>query len=391
MNNKNYINIKSYVRVSVFGSYVEVFIDFLRQKSIRIWDTENLDGIIYFKCKPNSYPAIVRFARSYGLRTKPVNRHGAYFKLVKYKKRYGIVLGVINFFLIITVMSNFVWDIRVIGNETITEQQITEQINLNGISSGTYIKGYNPAAIELSLKLELDRLAWINIERSGSRVNVKVSESLLPKKAEIPVSEPCNVIASHTGRIISTEVYRGKLLLEKGSGVGKGDIIVSGIVEDGGGNNLLQHADAKIIAECEESAEIFAPFTVREKKNNGKTLKKDYFIFLGNTYPLFLNNADLENVRYSEELRKPTFFGLSLPFKIKTGIYNYYDEIDITYSSDETMERLKKQVDIYKQNFFREGEIISFNTEFLINESGINAKVKVVYQTDIALKKEVYN
>lgn len=382
-------NMKSYVQVSVFGVYTEAFINTLLKKGIKVENIINKDGIIFFNCSPRKYPAAAKTARSYGLKTRILERSGIYFKLRKYKKRYGAVLGAFCFAFIIVFMNNFIWDIRVTGNETLTAEQITEQLEKEGIHIGTQIKSYSAPAAELSLKLALDRLAWVNIERVGSRLLVKVSERLEDNLPNIPVSEPCNVIATKTGRIVETEIYRGKLLLEKGSGVNKGDIIVSGIVEDGAENILLSHADAKIVAECEDEAEFFIPFTEAEKKKNGNIDRNNYLVFLGNLFPLFIGSANNENMYYSEETRNPTFFGLPLPFNIKTCIYVYYDIVEVTYNSEETLEKLNKQIELYKSNFFGKDEIITFDVEYIAEETGITAKTKAVYRTNIAYKKEI--
>jgi len=378
---------KSFILVSVFGSYIEDFMSELIEKSIRVRNVQNRDGIIYFETSPRNYKIIARLAFTLQMRTRVEARRGAYFKLRRYRKRYGILFGAVSFLLIITLMSNFVWDIRVSGNENVSDVQVLEILEKHGIRSGTYIKGYDKTGAELAAELELDSLAWISIERDGSRINVKVSERLENHPPEIPITTPCNVIATKSGQNVETEVYRGTLLFEKGSGINRGDVIVSGVVVDGAGNVIFSHADAKIIAEVVEEEEFFEPFVSLERKRNGKVTKNDFIIFLGKSFPLFINDASHEQAVYSEELRAPTFFGLKLPWRVKTGVYTHYDVVEVEHTRIQTLDRLKKQIENYRENFFADSEIILFDEEYFPEDDGIAVKVRIIYRTDIAQKK----
>jgi similar to stage IV sporulation protein len=377
----------NYIVVSVFGSYNNEFVNELVKNNIKVYDIKNRNGVIYLNTSPYFYKKIARIARGCGVRTRVEERHGAYFKLRRYKKRYGIVFGAISYLGIIVLMSNFVWDITVHGNSDVSAPQIMEVMEKHGIQAGVGIHAYDPEKAELALVLELDRLAWVNIERHGSRIHVNVSERLENEENMIPVTTPCNVVAVKTGVIVGTEVYRGRLLVEPGSGVSRGDVIVSGVVEDGAGNVLLSHASAKIIAECEEITEFFVPFTSLERKNNGKKSENNFIVFLGYGFPLFIIDSKPEHAVFSEEMRAPTFFGLRLPLRLKTEIYAHYDYVEVTIGQARALEKLKKQIELYRQNFYGDSEIITFEEKYFMQEDGILAEVRVVYRTDIAQQR----
>jgi len=381
---------KSYIVVSSRGSYNESFMNELMSNKIRFHDLEIKDDIIYFITSPYFYKRIARIARESGVKTRVESRHGAYFKLRPFKKRYGVFFGAAGFIGVIVLLSNFIWDIRVTGNSDVEPSQIIEIMERHGIRNGSFIHGYSKESAELSAILELDRLAWINIERDGSRINVKVSERLEPAVEEIPVTVPCNVVAVKTGIIVKTEVYRGTLLYEIGSGVDRGDVIVSGVIEDGTGNIILSHASAKIIAECVDAAEFFVPFITHERRNNGRVTKNNFILFLGTSFPtsVILNPPD--NASYREETRAPRFFGLRLPYRLRTEIYTHYDIIEVQIGQTAAIERLKKQIEDYKFNFYGTDSgnvIISVDERFIIRDDGIAAEVTIVYHTDIAVKR----
>ena len=164
-------------------------------------------------------------------------------------------------------------------------------------------------------------------------------------------------------------------------------MIVSGVVEDGTGNIFLSHADAKIIAECVDETEFFISYVTREKKNNGNITKRNSVIFLGKAFPMFIDSGAIENASYSEETRTPALLGFKLPYRIKTGIYTHYDMVEVKKTQTDTIDKLKKQIEIYKENFYGDSEIISCDEIFIPGEEGIKAEIKIVYRTDIARKK----
>jgi similar to stage IV sporulation protein len=383
---------KSYIVVSVSGSHNEKFVNEILKKNIKVWEIKNKDGVIYFNTSPYFYRKLAQAALGSGVRTRVEERHGAYFRLRKYKKRYGIFLGLGGFFGVIVLLSNFVWDVRVSGNADVTSAQILEIMERHGIVSGVFAGNYDKEKAELAAIIELDRLAWVSVERTGSRVNVKVSERLETVAVEIPHTTPCNIIAAKTGVIRKTEVYRGTLLYEIGSGVNRGDVIVSGVVEDGTNNVILSHASAKIIAECEDKAEFFVPFISSERRNTGKVTENNFIIFLGKSFPLFIFPSVPEHASHREEFRAPTFFGLRLPHRLRTDVYTHYEMVDVQIGQTAAIERLKKQIEQYKTNFYgvdSGNEIISYDERFIIKENGIAAEVKFVYLTDIAVKRVI--
>jgi len=275
------------------------------------------------------------------------------------------------------------------GNEALTEGQIKEHLSTLGIVAGLSTRELDKAAAELSLLAEFDRLSWVSVERRGSRLNIKVAERE-ETSSSLSREIACNVIAERPGRIVETEVYRGELMRTLGSGVAKGELIVSGTVDDGAGNILFLHADAKIIAECEETVSFFAPYSSTEKKKTGRVITKDYLYFLGNDFPLFLSRDIPENANYSEQLKQPTILGIKAPFRIRSAIYTEYEQIEVIELTDGVLKNLKTQIDTYEKNFYGDGyEIVKWHTEYTPTQTGIGAELSVVYRTNIAQKSQI--
>ncbi|MCL2071788.1 MAG: sporulation protein YqfD, partial [Oscillospiraceae bacterium] len=238
----------SYIEFSAFGAYCGEFIDELVGSDHQVFDISSSNDIFMVKTAPRNYPAIARKARAFRVKTRVVKRSGLYFTFRRYRKRVGIPLGMLAFFGIIVLMSNFVWSVKIIGNEKVGDSRILEQLEKSGISSGVNIHGFNANRAELELALAIEDLAWVSIERTGSRINVKVSERVEGgdnnNLTAIPLETPCNITSAYSGQLIRAEVYRGELLYEVGNGINAGDVVVSGAVPGFAGGHSYVPADA---------------------------------------------------------------------------------------------------------------------------------------------------
>jgi similar to stage IV sporulation protein len=329
---------------------------------------------------------IARKAKEFRAKTKVVSRKGVYFLLRRYRKRIGIPVGLIAFFGIIVLMSNFVWSIRITGNHQIGRWQIIEQLSSSGIKPGVHIESFNANHAELEMSLALEELAWVSIERTGSRINVKISERVDDNDSGlIAVNVPCNVIANRSGQLIRAEVYRGELLYEIGSGVNAGDVVVGGIV---GGSPV--HADALLLIEAVEIVDFYQPYTVFHRAKNGRSVSNRSVVFLGLRFGGEIGiNPHSDHVQYYETLTAPNLFGFPLPVRILNQDYIFYDRVEVTDPPVTGLEKLNKQIQMYELNFLKEAQIIEKQVEYFPDDKGIGGLVRYVFHIDAAQKQEL--
>jgi similar to stage IV sporulation protein len=385
--------LNSYIEFTAFGVYCDDFADYLIGSDFAVSNISSSHDIYTIRTSPSNYSAIARKAREFRVKTKVVHRSGVYFSLRRYRKRVGIPVGLLAFFGIIVLMSNFVWSIRVTGlceGSQLSRWQILEQLDISGIRPGVHIHGFNANQAELELALAIDEIAWVSIERSGSRINVKVSEQLEIEQEEIPISQPCNIIASHSGVLIRAEVYRGELLYEVGSGIAAGDVIVSGVIRDGAGRNSYVHADAMLLVEAVEIIDFYQPYTVFHRARNGHSVNNSSIVFLGRRFGGEMRiNPHADHVDYRESMIAPNFFGFPLPFRVLEQDYVFYDRVQVTDPPATALEKLNRDIELYEANFLDEAEIIEREVEYFPDENGIGALVRYVFRIDVATKKEI--
>ena len=115
-------------------------------------------------------------ARKTKCKVKIKKKEGLYFTLFKYIKRKIVVflLAMAIFFTI--AFSTFVWNINVVGNDTIPKETVLECLKSSGLYVGRCKIGMDKKEIINSLRLNMQDISWAGIEIDGTLATVKVVE-----------------------------------------------------------------------------------------------------------------------------------------------------------------------------------------------------------------------
>lgn len=377
------------IRFTSIGAYVEEFITELIEKGIPIKNIHNENGILYLDSGRIYYRRIKEIAKKYRVKTKINDRTGVYFKIKKTKLHSGILFGIIAASLLLLILQRFIWKINIYGLETISENSVLEIISDNGVTLGGLTSDMDAEGAEIRLKSILKNVSWANIELSGSRADIYITETDSVPKAEIPLKTPCNVIAGKTGVIVDTEIYAGTLIYPKGSGVSKGNVIVSGTVNDGADNILLTHANAKIIADFKEKAEFRQDFTSLEKERIGDEIVEKELMLFGFVLPITDKVTVTDNMVCEEQIENCIIKNFILPWKIKKNIYTTYKDVEVTRSAKDAMKLLEQKIDLYCNNFLSDYEILDIEKKIKTDEKGITIVAEFKLRGNIAVLQEI--
>lgn len=381
--------ISGYVKFRLLGTDCESFFSDAVNNGIKIYDVQNIKGMYYAKTRPKDYLKLAKLKRKYNIQMKHTEKKGITFKLYKYRYRYGILLGAAAFCLIVFLCSSVVWDISVTGNERISTDSIVDFLSENGIYPGASRKNLKTTVTELKAMMKYKDLAWISIEENGSRINVKVSESIENPYYGLPVSTPCNLVAFRDGRIVYSEIHSGTMKYEIGSGVKEGDVVVSGIVTDSDGNQSIHHASAKIIAEFEEEVSFYKEFTTTEQVKTDESYTNEYIKLFGFTFPN-RSSQYIDGYTYTSDSYAVKFLGLTMPWtRVKvTGVKT--EDIEVTRSVNDVKKQLQQELTMYELNFLKEYDIIDREISYDRDEKGIKITCIYTLQGNILSQSEIF-
>lgn len=334
------------VRVEVQGIYPERFINMCAENEIAFWDLERVDEVtIRVTMNIGGYKKMRPLLDNVMCTAKTVNKRGAPFFLWRLRKRYALIIGFIGVMVVTWVMSLYIWDISVEGNDKVLASDILEVLDEYGVSVGTYGPSIDAERLRNEVLLELEDLSWITVRVNGSKATIVVRERI-----EIPEmlgdDTPAAIVAEKSGIIEEMIVFDGSALRAVGDTVAEGDDIVSGVMDSISSGSRLVTARAEIYARTwyEYSAQM--PLETWKKDYNGDIHKKISIIFGGNRINLYLNSgisyAEYDKIVKEDFLRLPG--GIVLPVKVSTSTYVEYNRERYELDADEAAEILKDQL-----------------------------------------------
>ena len=170
------------------------------------------------------------------------------------KERLLILAAV--FALLLAISSLFIWDIEVVGNESLSKGEVLRALSESGITEGCFWPTTDVDAVRSRMLLREESLAWMTLNVRGSRATVAVLERR--EKPPIYAEDSAADLTARRGGVIGeTSVKNGRALVVRGQVVAEGETLVSGRMESETGQTRLVRSEGEIIAETLHEQQIF--------------------------------------------------------------------------------------------------------------------------------------
>ncbi len=183
---------------------------------------------------------------------------------LKYRYRYGIIVGIMLAFVYIFFSSSFVWDVRIEGNETISDAALREELAMSGFDVGTAWREKELSEIETDVLQRSDSIGWISIVRRGGVAIVTLREKNTFSESE-ENGGFSNIVASRDCVIEKITVRRGIAMVKAGDTVKAGELLISGVIPEELGGGFVR-ADGDVYALIHETSEVTVPKIERSPK-----------------------------------------------------------------------------------------------------------------------------
>lgn len=257
---------------------------------------------------------------------------------LKYRKRYGVIVGFLIAFVYILLSSSFIWDIRIEGNEELSDMKIEEELLREGFAVGGRWRASRLSEIETAVLSASSDIGWININRRGCVAYVTVKE----KKTENGTASPqsySNVVAKEDCVISEITVKRGIACVKVGDTVRAGQLLISGVIpaELGGG---FVHAEGEVFGAVNEKIELTVPCTESKNELSETEVSGVYVKFFNFSLKLFKKyRKNSESCVIIEDVKECVLFGkYRIPFGIRTEYVGYTSEKSKVYTEKEMTE-----------------------------------------------------
>lgn len=280
------------VRFRAFGGFGERFINLCSAKEITLWDVEASGNEIFASTSPKGYKKIRSAAGNSGMTTRIIKTSGLPFFVFRHRKKIGIPIGLMIFVLSISVLSSRIWLIDVDGSKTIPEETIISAVREAGLRIGSSKLSSDPVQIALKAGGKIDGISEISINISGSRATIKVKEQdTHPEVADS--SGMYDLVASEDAQLIILRPYRGTVRAKVFNTVLKGEVLVSGVVQNRDESTGYVHSAGYAVGRTEKN--ISAQVLQNEKFSTlSCTGQRRSLFFLGIEIPLGISRKEAD-------------------------------------------------------------------------------------------------
>lgn len=207
------------------------------------------------------------------------------------KNNYTFIISFFISMLFLFLINNTIFEIDIVHNDTNIRKLIKINLQENNIDKLKIIPSFNKRKkiIQKIIKENKDNIEWLEIERKGSKLIVKVTERRINKKQED--NEPRHIVAKKSGIITKIEASNGVIMKKKNDYVSQGEIIISGdIIKDETVKGQV-HAKGIVYAETWYKVKVEYPLSYKEVIYLADVKNNVVISFLGKDIPIKKNYA----------------------------------------------------------------------------------------------------
>lgn len=243
-----------YVRFRAYGGFGERFINLCSQNGVILWDIETDGENVIASTSIDGYRNIRTCAKRSGMTVRIMTKHGIPFFIFRNRKRIGIPIGIMIFVFSLSFLSARIWLIDVEGNSKIPEETIIAAAEASGLRTGCSVLKTDPVKISLLAGGRLDGVSEIAVNIHASRAVIKIKER--EKSPDIVDSSGMyDLVASKNAQLVILEPYCGTVSARRFNPVMKGEVLISGIVENRDLSTGYVHARGYAVGRSEETIE----------------------------------------------------------------------------------------------------------------------------------------
>ena len=386
---KNYL--LGYVRITIEGYFIERLMNLCSNKGILIWNSKRKKTtLLEANVSIKDFRQIVKIAKQAKCKVSIKQKKGLPFIFNKYRKRKIFFFSLILIIVAISSLSNFVWNIEVIGNEKIDKKEIIQTLKKEGLEVGTLKNKVNTKEIINKMRLDRNDLAWIGIDIRGTNAIVKIVEA--DKKPDIiKEDEYCNIVATKAGIIEKVNAINGTPLVKKGDVIKEGTPVIGGWLEGKYTGTRYVHANGSVQAKVwyTQNERVELNQVISRKTENEET---KYSVRINNfTINFYKTLSKFKKYDTIEQNKKIKLFSdFYLPIEIiQKNNYELVEET-ITYTKEQAKQKAEEEAKKKLDEQVKVKENI-LNTYINYQETEEYIEAQVIYEVleEIGTKEKI--
>ena len=374
--------IKGTVSFRAQGRSPERLLNLTAQRGVLLWNVRPSPQGLEGEMAARDYRRIRPLARKAAVRTTILKKSGFPFLAAAYRGRAGLAVGAALGAALLVFLSQFLWTIDVVGQEHVSEARLRTLLAESGVKTGALCRGVDAGQVKRDILLKVEDISWLSVNIVGCHANVEIKEKT--RKPENDGDTPCNLKAKEDGVITKITVGEGVTEVKKGSGVAKGDLLVSGVSAAREGTVRYLHAEGEIMADVISEKEFKLPKEddyISLTENKAERRQLGFLIF---RFPCTLSFRFFASAARTEEADWLTADKTALPLGFVTETLHELKTERVT--RDEANARAVFNRAALLEELFAKGEGRRMSKELTVaeNDGAFTGRVRWVFNENIA-------
>lgn len=374
---------RGYVDFCAVGKFPERFLNLTSRYGVNIWNANPMNDGLEASMSVYDYRKIRNLTRKSKIKTKIKVKHGLPFFINKYKPRFGLAVGAAIGAILLIILSNVVWSISITGTNRVSNTYLLDVLKKNGVSVGAYKNNLDVKSIERSTLLEIDDIGWMSVNIVGNTVSVEVKEKYVKPELNSDTG-PCNIKAASDGVITDIKASNGVTKVLIGSGVTKGDLLVSGIMETKMNTIQYVHANAEVYADVIYQKELKTPINYQYYSLTENKTDRNRLLFLWFDLPCSFSFKTYQNS--VADLHSQNFYcnNIALPLGIKAQTSHEVLNKNITLDDKTAKQVLTNSALLYEVFEKQESTLVSRKMNISKTKDEYVCKTDYIFNENIA-------
>ncbi len=325
-----------------------------------------------------------------GLSLTLIASHGIPALLLRYRHRYGLFAGLIISIVLIFLSGSVIWDIRIDGENRLTEREVESILSDCGLELGTRRRSLDIDTLENRVMIRSDDIAWISVNIIGTVAEVEIRELTVAEEPE-ELGDASNLVAGTDGRIVGFEDVKGNIAVEIGESVAEGQLLIGGIYGDEDSGFRYTNAHGRVLAEVDRTFDVEVPRVESKKMYTGEVKCEKYLIFFKKRIKFFANYRNLpiscDKIEVEEFIGAPR--GFELPFGIYEARYLEYEYVDEVRDDAALSMIADHRMDALIADQLSDAEILQRKTSFELYDDRLILRTRIRCVQNIAKRKDI--
>lgn len=379
---------RDYVDIRVTGRDLYAFVNALRISPVACGEQVCIGKEFRGRILRRDIKTVEQLAADLSLQLNVCEIHTVMGRILKFRLRFGIILGLLLGAAIIFWQSNVVETIEIHGNVQTDERLIRAVLEEEGVVRGKWIGDIDMLHIERSLQRSIHEVAWAGMRRTGNRLVIEISEARdnLPMLHE---RTPSNIIAAHDAQIVGITVHSGMLCHLMGDGVVKGELLVSGVRTDEDGKSTFLHANGSIIGRYTREAELTTYISQSETLPTGRVHQKKWLRFFSLKLPLTPGTASFAECRTRQHEVPLAFLGFTLPCSLILETSEETATTETVLTEEQALLTVNADIVRFEKNLLNDVTILSRDVEYEITPESVTAHLRYQVEGEIGQQSEI--